>query len=80
MDITERKYRLIEKCMGISTVEEVERAEYFFKKEIHSNDFWNDLPDQVQKLIRKSKEQSQKDLIIPHETVMEKARKKIENS
>ena len=34
MDITERKYRLIEKCMEISTVEEIERAEYFFNHEI----------------------------------------------
>lgn len=80
MDITERKYRLIEKCMGISTVEEIERAEYFFKHEIETNDFWDDLPEQVQKLIEKSREQSQKDLVIPHETIIEKARKKIQDS
>lgn len=79
MDITERKYRLIEKCMNISTVEEVERAEYFFKHEIETNDFFDDLPEQVQKLIKKSKEESRKNLLIPHETVMEKARNKINN-
>ena len=80
MDITERKYKLIEKCMEISTVEEIERAEYFFKHEIETNDFWDDLPEQVQKLIKKSKEQSRKNLVIPHETVMEKARKKINDN
>lgn len=52
MDITERKYRLIQKCMEISTVEEIERAEYFFHREIEANDFWDDLPKQVQELIK----------------------------
>ncbi|WP_026450481.1 hypothetical protein [Aequorivita capsosiphonis] len=77
MDITERKYKLIEKCMGISTVEEIERAEYFFKHEIEITDFWDDLPEQVQMLIMKSRAQSANDQIIPHDTVIERARKKI---
>ncbi|MEM0519513.1 MULTISPECIES: hypothetical protein [Aequorivita] len=80
MDITERKYRLIQHCMGISTVEEIERAEYFFKHEIETIDFWDNLPEQVQKLVQKSKEQSKNDLVMPHETVIEKARKKIKQS
>lgn len=80
MDITERKYRLIQKCIEISTVEEIERAEYFFKHEIEANDFWDDLPEQVKKLIEKSKEQSRQDVVISHETVMDKARKKIANN
>ncbi|MBK5213064.1 MAG: hypothetical protein JJE55_05315 [Flavobacteriaceae bacterium] len=80
MDITERKYKLIEKCMEISTVEEIERAEYFFNHEIETTDFWDDLPEQVKKLIEKSKEQSNKDLVISHDTVMGKARKKIEDT
>lgn len=40
METTERKYMLIERCMGISNVEEIERTEYFFKREIEINDFW----------------------------------------
>ncbi|HAV55244.1 MAG TPA: hypothetical protein DCX41_10010 [Aequorivita sp.] len=79
MDITERKYRLIEKCMEISTVEEIERAEYFFNHEIETADFWEDLPEQVRKLIEKSKEQSRQYMVIPHEKVMDKVRKKIED-
>ena len=79
MDIIERKYKLIEKCMEISTVEEIEKVEYFFNHEIETTDFWDDLPEQVKDLIAKSKEQSRQDIVMSHETVMEKARKKIEN-
>lgn len=75
MDITEGKYKLIEKCMEISTVEEIERAEYFFNHEIETADFWDELPEQVKKLIEKSKEQSRQNMVISHESVMEKARK-----
>ncbi len=80
MDITERRYKLIEKCMQVSTVEEIERAEYFFNRGIETADFWDDLPEQIKKLIEKSKEQSGQDIVISHGTVMEKARMKIENS
>ena len=79
MDITERKYKLIQKCMEISTVEEVERAEYFFRHEIDTNDLWDDLPEQVQKLIEKSKAQSSEDMVISHESVIENARKRIQD-
>lgn len=42
-------------------------------------DFWNDLPEQVQNLILKSREQSALNVVIPHEQVIEKARMKICN-
>jgi hypothetical protein len=58
MDINERKYKLIEQCIKISTLEDIERAEYFFENKIETSDLWDHLPENVQKLIIKSKAQS----------------------
>ncbi len=43
MDLVTRKYKLIESFMKIASVEQIEKLENFFKKEIAMDEFEEDL-------------------------------------
>ncbi len=75
MNLQAKKLELVQQILNIETPSLLEKLSVFLKKEVKT-DWWDEIPESVQKSIEKGKEQARKGEIVPHEVVMNQFKEK----
>lgn len=69
MNLQAKKLEIVQQILNIETPSLLEKVSAFLKSE-GKTDWWDELPESVQKSIEKGKEQARKGKTVPHDIVM----------
>ncbi|OQA96077.1 MAG: hypothetical protein BWY22_01893 [Bacteroidetes bacterium ADurb.Bin217] len=69
MNLQAKKIELVQQILNIETPSLLEKLSAFLNKEVKT-DWWDEIPDSIQKSIVKAKKQAKNGETVPHDIVM----------